>query len=316
MSIAYEDTLFADWFRKNKLILLGGLLVIVAVQGYFTFAPRLQQASMEKSWSLYNSLFSEEEAGQDGLQNLNDRLARARQDDRIYPWFVFHMSNVALNANDAEALRVLRGELDQVDSDAVWQTPSGEQPLAGYLGTQIDERLASGSQELSNPPATEEIVEISLTDGNANSYTLVATLYPGVAPEACAAFLDAMEAGSLDEGLVSVAGQAYLTVPGMGDPDADPAEVLPLERAAGYMMLEGALATSPMPSTVEDPEPGSQGAASFQIQLAASPFLDGRRTVFGQVIEGMEPLLAAVQAGAAANTPVSLSLAGVQRQAN
>lgn len=309
MSIAYEDTLFADWFRKNRMILLGGLIAIVAIQGWFNYAPKLQQASMDRSWNLYSSLVSE--GGATGLENLNDRLARSRQDERIHPWFVFAMVNLALQDNDQEALRLLDGELDELDTEIPWQTPAGKQPLAAFLSSQVDSRLAGEAPTLANPPATGELVEISLKDDEENTYTVLATLYPEAAPETCDAFLAAIEAGSFQEGPVNVAGQAYLTIPGLGDPEADPVPTLPLERKFGYMLTEGALVSSPVPSMVEDLEPGAQSGATFQLLMSASHFLDGRRTVFGQVTEGLEPLQAAVQAGPA----MKLTLTGIQRKA-
>jgi cyclophilin family peptidyl-prolyl cis-trans isomerase len=313
MSIAYEDTPIADWLKKNRWILLGGLIVIVAIQSYNRFAPQMAAKKLDRSWSLYNNLMVD--SGPTGLDNLNDRLAQARQDERVYPWFVYQMVGFAMRQNDIEALELLRGELDLLAPSARWNTPTETIPLATHMSQQIDARLASGGGEITNPPATGELVDIALTDSNGNSYALVATLYPEAAPQTCAAFLAAVDAGAFTEGELSAVGRQYLTVPGLGDPDADPAPTLPLERKFAYGAAEGALLSSIVfgLDPENEREPGSQSGVSFQMQLTEAHHLDGRQTVFGQITEGLEPILEAMDA-VDAGAVLTFSLAGIARK--
>lgn len=309
MSIAYEDTPIADWLKKNRWVLLGGLIVIVAIQSYNRFAPQMAAKSLDRSWTLYNNVMVD--AGPTGLDNLTDRLAQARKDDRVYPWFVYQMVGAAMRQNDIESLEVLREELKLVDPAARWQTSAEAMPLATYLEEQIAARLASGDGEIANPPATEELVDIALTDSAGNSYALVATLYPEAAPETCATFLAAVEAGAFADVELSAVGRQHFTVPGLGDPDADPAPTLPLERKFAYGAAEGALLSSILLGLDPEREPGTQSGVSFQMQLAEAHHLDGRQSVFGQITEGLEPVLEAINAG----SDLTFSLSGITRKA-
>jgi len=306
MSIAYEDTLFADWLRKNRWTLIGGILLIVVVQAYVTFAPKLREESRARSWDLYNTLIFE--TSEQGLDGIGSRMAQARQDDRIHPWFVFYVTNIAMRMDDREALQAVRSELDQMDDSIVMAGVEGPQPVAAYLAEQIDARLAGSASEATNPPATGSLVEIVLKDGAEATYTLVATLYPEAAPATVAAFLAAVDAGSFAADSVTVAGASHLLIPGFGDPDADPPVTLPLERKLGYSHVEGALCTVIAPSTLEDISPRAQIQQAFQLQMTTNHSFDGRRTVFGQVTEGLEALQEALE------TPeTTLELVSIQR---
>ena len=291
MSIAYEDTLFADWLKKNRWTLIIGVLLIVAVQAYVNFAPKLREQSRATSWDLYNSLLVE--TSEQGLEGVGGQLARARQDERVYPWFVFYVANIAMRANDHDALVAVRSELDQLDAEITMATDAGPTSVASFLATQIDARLAGGDAEASNPPATQDLVEITLKVGEEATYTLVATVYPEAAPEAAAAFLAAVDGGGFDGKPAQMTGLSHLTVAGLGDPAADPLGVLPLERKLGYSHVEGALCTVPA-TIVEGAEPGAQLLRDVQLQLVTNHNQDGRRTVFGQVTEGLDALLEAL----------------------
>jgi hypothetical protein len=306
MSIAYEDTLFADWLRKNRWTLIGGILLIVVVQAYVTFAPKLREESRARSWDLYNTLIFE--TSEQGLDGIGSRIAQARLDDRIHPWFVFYVTNIAMRMDDQDALQAVRSELDQLDDSIVMATEEGPLPVASFLAQQIDARLQGNASEATNPPATEALVEIALTDSSEGAYNIVATLYPDAAPATVAAFLAAVDDGSFEAGSVTVAGAAHLLIPGFGDADADPPTTLPLERKLGYSHVEGALCTVIAPSTLEDISPRAQLQQSFQLQLTTNHSLDGRRTVFGQVTEGLDALREALEAPDA-----SLELVSIRR---
>ena len=308
MSIAYEDTLFADWVKKNKWTLIGGILLIVAVQAYATFAPKLREQSRQESWRLYNTLLME--TTEQGLEGISSRLAQSRQDERIHPWFVFYVTNVAMRADDREALQAVRSELGEIDAEITMAADSGSRPVAEYLAEQIDARLNGTDTDAANPPTTEELVEIVVSDSSENTYALVATLYPSAAPETVQAFLAAVEAGSFEPADAMLVGISHLTIPGFGDPDADPPQTLPLERAFGYTHVEGALCTLLAPGNQEDASPRAQLQESFQLQLSSNHTLDGRRTVFGQVTEGLEALQEAAE-----QPEASLRLVSIQRVA-
>ena len=288
-NVTFEDTLFADWLKKNRTPLIAGLLIVCGFWFYQSMAPRWKASGMEKDWNLYATL-----AGEIDLENMGDTLARARSNDTIYPWFVLQLVALALSENDTAALQELDQEVGRLrDSGAAdglrWSGPDGGEPLVDHMAGLVSTRLAGGTVEIANP--TEgELLEMDVNVGPEATYTLTMALFPDAAPEAVAAFLAALEAGTMNDQMINVVGQSFMRFEGLGAPDDEELENLPLERAEGHYHTEGALTTTPAGGAT----PREQSAATWEIMMTANYFQDGRRSVFGQVTEGWDELKEAI----------------------
>jgi len=283
MVLSFEDTPLFDWFQKNRFLIIGLVVLVVAIQYYRTMAPRWQAQSQQESWALYQDVIAEF----DPETNVSESLARAKQDDRVYPWFVYAASQGALADKNREALRILKPELSALaaSSDAQnWRVPSeeGATAIPAVLLQGVDDFLANEDQDVTNPEPTGERVNITVTDGVESTYTFTVGLYSEQAPATTAAFLDAVNNGRfVGEKLTTIA-ERQASWTGLSEEDAPN---LPKEKHFGIFHLAGSLSTVIVPG-----QPGEQNPDTIQLLTTTNHSTDGTTTVFGMVVEGLEGL--------------------------
>lgn len=283
MVLTFEDTPLFDWLKKNKIFLFVLVLIIVGTQGYRYFAPALKLKKQNESWMLYDTIIVDLNSDFEG--NLSTSLAQAKDYPLIYPAVVFTATRVALQQENSEAMPTLKSALEDLqDSAGQWKTISqtgDATTIAGELLARVQEYQDSGATQWSNPEPQGAKVKLTVSSSSGNTYDVVAGLYEGRAPAACAAFLAAVENEQLNGHEITAFGST-LAFRGY-NPDAE--EDLPLERSFGLFHLAGSLSTSMKPG-----EPGMQVADSVVVYLQDSTSIDGGSSVFGSLIEGLEPL--------------------------
>jgi cyclophilin family peptidyl-prolyl cis-trans isomerase len=283
MVLSFEDTPLFDWFQKNRFLIIGLVVLVVALQYYRTMAPKWQAESQRESWVLYQDVIAQFDAE----TNVSESLARAKQDDRVYPWFVYAASQGALAEKNREALRLLKPELSTLaaSTDAQdWKVPSeeGATAIPAVLLKSVDDFLAQEDQVVTNPEPSGERVIITVTDGLESTYTFTVGLYSEQAPVTTAAFLDAVNSGRfVGESLATIA-ERQASWTGMNTEDGPN---LPKEKHFGIFHLAGALSTVIVPG-----QPGEQNPDTIQLLTATNHSTDGTTTVFGMVVEGLEGL--------------------------
>lgn len=283
MVLSFEDTPLFDWFQKNRFLIIGLVVLVVALQYYRTMAPKWQAESQRESWQLYQDII----ADFDPETNVSDSLSRAKQDDRVYSWFVYAASQGALADKNREALRLLQPELSTLAAsadEAKWKVPSdeGASAIPAVLLKSVDNFLAKKDQEVVNPTPSGERVAITVTDGGESTYTFTVGLYQEQAPATTAAFLDAVHNGRfVGQSLANIA-ERQTSWTGMNSEDGPN---LPKEKHFGIFHLAGSLSTVIVPG-----QPGEQNPDTIQLLTATNHSTDGTTSVFGMVVEGLEGL--------------------------
>jgi len=304
MVLSFEDTPFFDWLQKNRFYILTFVVVLVALQAYRTMVPAWQLENRRASWSLYQDIISQF----DPATNVSDSLARSRQDDRIYPWFVYAATQGSLDAGNKEAVALLKPELESLAAEAsesAWKVPSQEGPVAipAVLLARAEEFLATPEEAYTNPTPDGAQVVITVTDGAEVTYDFKVGLFEAQAPLASAAFLEAVEAGRFVGQDLTALAQRQASWKGM---QAEDAPNLPLERSFGLFHTAGSLGTVIVPG-----EPGEQNPDILQLMITDNFSTDGSTTVFGQVVEGLDGLVELVN-GVTAEQKFTISAATVK----
>lgn len=289
MVLSFDDTPLFDWLRKNRFFLFALVLLVVGIQGFQYFAPAIKLKKQTESWMLFDTITADLTTDFDG--NLSAGLAQAKDYPIIYPPIVFTATRVALMGDNADAMATLKPALEDLVANAGhWKTVSqnGEgSSIAGELLARVKDYQATGGVQLENPAPTGSRVEISITSSSGETYGLIAGLYEDLAPAACAAFLAAVQ----NEQLNGLAVTAFGPTLAFKDFNPDAEGGLPLERQFGLFHLAGSLSTSMTPG-----DPGKQEADSVVVYLQDNTGIDGGSSVFGSLIEGLEPLQEAMAA--------------------
>ncbi len=292
MVLSFEDTPLFDWLKKNRLFLLTLVVLVVGLQGYQYFAPTLKFAKQAKAWGLFANITSELAA--DFETKLGPDLAQAEEEPIIYPWVLFAAANTAILRGDADAVQIVQPKLEAYaaskEADA-WKTlsESGEvTTIAELLLKRMEEFNARDQKSWTNPEPQGSKVKVVLNDASDGVYEITIGLYEDQAPNACATFLAAVEAGRLND-LEVTPSPAGLNWSGFGSEEDQP---LTVERHFGLFHLAGALSTTPLPG-----EPGKQMVGALNLLLADNMAMDGATTVFGQVVEGLEALQGLLDGG-------------------
>lgn len=289
MVLSFEDTPLFDWLRKNRFFLLGLAVLVVGIQGYNYYAPGLKYAKQAEAWGLYDAIAVS--LATDFENNLSADLARAEEYPSIYPWIVFAATNQALATSNADAIAILKPKLANLVNDESVSgykaiPASGEiTNIASLLMARVEDQQTHGSKTWTNPEPTGSKVKLVVTASDGSTYEISIGLYEGVAPAASAAFLAAVDNGLLIGKDLTASGGAV----SLRDYNPEATEALPLERQYGYFHLPGSLATSVVPG-----EPGQQEPDAWTLFLMDATRNDGGTSVFGSIVEGLEPLQEAV----------------------
>lgn len=293
MVLTFEDTPFFDWLKKNRFFLLGLTILIVGIQGYQYYAPGLKYAKQAEAWDLFDALRQDLQTDFD--TNLSPSLAQAEEYPSIYPWVVFAATNTALTTSNETALATLRPKLEALSKDADashWKSmsSSGEvTPIAAVMLRHVEESQNAGAMVWENPEPQGSRVKMSVNSSLGSTYEFTVGLFEEAAPEACNAFLEAVDTGAL----VGLDVSAFGTTLTFRDYAPENEEGLPVERRHGLFHLAGTLSTTSQPG-----EPGSQIPDAVILHLQDSFGSDGITSVFGAVVEGLPELQTAFRSPA------------------
>jgi hypothetical protein len=280
----FEDTPLFDWLKKNRLFLLVLLVGILAIAANERFGPAIRNSAIAKSWDLFQTVTADLNLD----ENLSSSLQLARDDERIFPWFVFGATKAALLQRNMNALQILRPELEGLQSgDAAnlkIASPAGAMSIASFLLERVDEMEAGNTKTFTNPEPTGAAVKFVVTDSLETTYEFTVGTYEDAAPGATELFLTAVEAGTFNTMPLTGFGGRTLKLEGLGAESSPP-----LERDFGYFHLAGALSTIQKPG-----EPGEQETDAIQILLEDNTFADGQATVFATITSGMDELKTAI----------------------
>ncbi len=305
----FQDTPLYAWFQQNRWYLLGGIALVVGVALYRENAPRWHHARASRSWDHYSQLLAETD------RPLEERLAEARGDERIYAWFVFAQTRDALRNGDREALALLRPELEGLAgrTDVRVAGADGAEDMAAHLLGLMAPSEPPLPAEFVNPTPTGERVEIVLSDATGTTYTVVARTFSELTPNASEAFVELAREGDLDGTVAQRGGTVALTFrtqdeETLADAVADPTPDVPdllIERPYGLFHTAGCISLLAEPG-----KPGIMSKSDFQILLEDSFYLDGQTTVVAQIVEGRDALAEALQI-LDPNEPLTLTSARV-----
>ncbi|MBC8369908.1 MAG: hypothetical protein H8E25_07905 [Planctomycetes bacterium] len=284
MVLSFEDTPLFDWFKKNRVSILLMLAIVFGGNAYFYYAPGLVQKQNAESWSLYQTISSEI----DLKENLSTKLAQAEADGLTYQWVVYSATRMALQADDANALEILRPRLSKLatsNSSKSWVATSGSEvlPIADILLAAI-ENSGSDKFDFDNQQPDGDSYVITVTDGAETTYDVVLGLFSAAANtvEHFTSNLDGIVGQD-----ISNFSNVSLTVEN-GLEENDPA--IAIERVRLFHS-EGVLTT-----VATKDRDGSQKANTVQIMLQDNFFADGQSTVFGMITSGLDELKEAVAA--------------------
>lgn len=280
----FEDTPLFDWLKKNRLFLLVLLVGILALAANERFGPAIRDGAIAQSWDLFQTVTADLNLD----ENLSSSLQLARDDDRIFPWFVFGATKAALLQRNMNALQTLRPELEGLNSSDAANlkvaSPSGGVAIASFLLERITEMEAGSAKTFVNPEPTGTSVKFVVTDSLETTYEFTVGTYETAAPGATELFLAAVEAGTFNTMPLTGFGGRTLKLEGLGAETSPP-----LERDFGFFHLAGTLSTIQKPG-----EPGEQEMDSIQILLEDNTFADGQATVFALITSGMDELKTAI----------------------
>jgi len=291
--ITFQDTPLYAWLRANAWYLLAGMAIVGGIVTYRNLSADWASAAQEESWNAYRNLAMPGPEAPD----LSTRLGQARADSRIHPWVVMEATRQAAQEGDAEALALLRPELQSLSSqDAIRvATPGGRMGMAAFLLQQLDQSGASAlPKEFVSPEPTGRKVEIVLSLGAEQTYTIIAGLYEEQCPVGTAALLQWIEAGRFNDQSARILGTTGLTMTLAKIETAEGAEEPPaimVERPHGLFHQEGMIGMLQLPGQF-----GAQDPSAVQLLLMDLFQLDGQATVLAKVVEGLAPLKAALAA--------------------
>lgn len=291
--ITFQDTPLYAWLRANAWFLLAGVAIVGGIVTYRNLSADWAVQAREKSWDAYRALAT---AGPES-PSLSARLGEAKADSRIHPWLVMEATRQAAQEGDAEALAVLKPELQSLAQDDSIRiaTPGGREGMAAFLLKQLDENAAGVlPSEFISPEPTGRRIEIVLSVGAETTYTIVAGLYEEQCPVGTAALLQWIEAGRLNDQTARLLGTTGVTMNLTKVEVAEGAEAPPpiqVERPYGLFHQEGMIGMLQLPGQFGVQDPGA-----IQLLLMDLFQLDGQATVLGKVLEGLAPLKAALQA--------------------
>jgi len=287
----FQDTPLYAWLRANAWFLLAGVAIVAGIVTYRNFNATLGAKSREKSWNAFGALA---DAAPEG-PGLSDRLAQAKADPRIHPWVVMESTRRAAETGDQAALALLRPELQALAADDSIRvaTPGGHQGMAAFLLQQIDAKTATPlPAEFNSPVPQGRKIEIVVSTGGTDTYTLVASLYEELSPAGSAALLKWIEAGRLNGQSARPMGGTGLSLSLLKEEPvegSEPPPALMVERTYGLFHEEGMICLTQIPGQF-----GVQDPNTVQVLLMDSFGLDGTSTVVAKVVEGLEPLKAAL----------------------
>ncbi|RMH04999.1 MAG: hypothetical protein D6702_01450 [Planctomycetota bacterium] len=276
------------WAKENKGYLAFLLLVITVTASWNYFWPRYKRQDLGASWSLYQELAQPANFTADKIE---ETLSRARGDERIFPWLVQTGVSAAIQQEDLDALRILRGELEKLAQDPDLEGfrvvgDAGLEPLFAHTLARVDQALDPNStREFVNPAPTGPKVRFTVQVNGQDDYTFEAGLYPEAAPEACAWFLEAARNGDL-VGRPGTRQGSFSFQFSAEQPEGSEAKSLPLEVQWGFFHLQGALWLS----RDTGGKPTEMKAGAFELGIMDAPHLDGQTTVFGHLTSGAEQL--------------------------
>lgn len=288
-----------DWVLANKVTLAVFLTAVAVIAVMQDQLPKRAEANRRQSWELHGQAIKSLETGI-SASRIPSILELTREDDRVHPWVVARMVQMAFFQGDRESLQALQPEVDRLVSEGslsgVRVAKDGQAvDILVFLKDQMNAELSQPEIKFSNPEPTGQKVKLTLAADAENSYEITLGLYPDAAPETCKAFLEAVSEGRLVDQEIEFQGEALLRATGMAKEDQDQESdedseeepnSLPLEVKWGYFHYQGALTTQ----TLIGAESGGQDPDVFSIQLQDQNYSDGNSTVFGKVVEGMEEL--------------------------
>ena len=297
--LTFQDTPLYAWLRANVWYLLGGLVLLLAILLYRENAPKWKNADFAASWDQHRALIGDPS----GLDALATQLADAKKDERIHQWVVYNAARTAAESSDAEALALLKPELEALaqTSDVMIAGPAGSERLAAVLLRSLYQESGSLPKDPAAPEPDGARVAITLSQGDTTTYEIVVGLYEATAPNGTAAlkqwvaegrFTDrtAKPTGSMSLNLSLAPAETAEDAGADGETEATPAApALMVERKHGYFHSEGTLAPGILPG-----KPGEQDVNNLQFALVNSYQMDGQTTVLGKVVEGWQALKDAV----------------------
>lgn len=288
----FQDTPLYAWLRANAWYLLAGAAIVGGIVTYRNLSTQWADQARQESWDAYRALAG---GAADGPA-LKERLVQAREDALTFPWFVLESTWQAAQSGDQEDLALLRPELEKLSQDSSIRvaTVTGQQGMAAYMLRQLD--AASGSplpREFNSLEPQGGKIEIVVSVGPTDTYTLLAQLYEAECSLATSAFLKWIEAGRLAGQSARLMGSTGLALnllkTEVAEGEAPPATLM-VERPYGLFHEEGMISLVQLPGQF-----GAQDPNSVQLLLADQFQLDGQATVLAKVVEGMAPLKAALE---------------------
>lgn len=305
-----KDDSVGGWFRSNRAYY--GLLAVLllASLGYSYLKPKWALQARLDTWALRAEVLASP-GGAFAPGQIAETLAKASANDQVYGWVLLQGFQDVLSRSDLEALPTLiRASEDFLaagHSTGIQALgPDGPIPALQFA---LSQGLAASSganasvPETPTPKADSPHIKLSLTINGIEGYEVVVGLFPAAAPAACETFLGQVQAGSwagkpgqrsgsfgivfkpepvAEEGLIPGEDEA---TEGRPSPVDTASEGLAPEIAYGYFHQPGSLSYAQMSGGPNQVDPES---LEFTIQDAYH--LDGRTTVFGKVISGLEAL--------------------------
>lgn len=275
------------WARENRKSLITILAALTLGLSLNYYLPRHRVSSLAGSWSLYDEIVADPANFEP--ERVEQTLARARTDSRVYPWILHQMVATALQRQDRTVLQRLRGELEAVALDQDYAGlrivgDDGPAPFFQHSLGLVDEVLRPGEvPEFTNPAPTGEKVRFTLAGPAEESFVFEAGLYPDAAPEACAWFLAKVRSGAFAD----LAGQPFgvtgIKFAGLAAEGEEPR--LAVERKWGFFHKLGCLGL--IQATDGS---GKMDPDAFQITVQDAAQLDGRATMFGMLTSGQDQL--------------------------
>lgn len=275
------------WARENRKSLITILAALTLGLSLNYYLPRHRVGSLAGSWSLYDEIVADP-ANFDG-ERVEQTLARARTDSRVYPWILHQMVAAALQRQDRPVLQRLRGELEAVASDKRFAGlrivgDVGPEPFFQHSLALVDQVLSpSEVREFINPTPPGATVRFTLQGPEEEAFTFEAGLYPDAAPAACAWFLEMVKSGKLADLTGQRFGVAGIKFDGVAEEGTEPH--LAVERKWGFFHKAGCLGL-----ILATDGSGLMDPGAFQLTLQDASQMDGRATMFGMLTSGQDRL--------------------------
>ncbi len=276
-----------SWAKENKGFLITLLVALTIGSSFNYYWPRYQRDNLSSSWALFQELSAD--PANFSAEKVDETLARARTDERTYPWVIHSGVSAALSSNDKVALGKLKQELDTLATDtdlAGYRMvgAEGPEPLFQFTLGMVERALSpEAERSFTNPAPTGKTVKFTLTVNEVDTYEFTAGLYSEASPAACAWFEEAVASGKL----LNAGGlrQGSFGFKFAGEAPEEGADPIELERKWGYFHLPGALYLTQTPGAPNEMDP-----AGFELGLMDAGHLDGVTTVFGMLTSGAEHL--------------------------